>query len=173
MSQNLTTSKKPIKKFEEMDDAEKRVAIARDVIVHLNLVKPSQGTYCYRSRPKGIRGRDSAQNYIDKISKDCDVCALGACFLSYIRLNNQVKVHEVIGKKGYNLNHVSVGQYLIQQKLGSYFTSEQLNVIESAFENYHCEDQCDEYDDLGKTPKARLRNIMRNIIKNKGEFIYD
>jgi hypothetical protein len=169
-------------------------AVAQDVLDHMRYVKVTEGTYCEGELPKGVKSSDeSAKKHIDGISKGCRVCALGACFLSYIRLYNNVTLSELVGTFS---NTVTEGEVFesdyheISNELDHIFSQAQLCLIETAFElhcindDYDCDDadgytveaEADaavafgrKYDD----PKVRLKAIMKNIIKNNGEFIPD
>jgi hypothetical protein len=141
--------------------AQKRVAIAQDVIEHLDALDPRQNyAYvhtCYT--PTTDTEEDGAQQHINKISKDCQVCALGACFLSYIRLFNKVKLCQIT-----HAGHVFCARTQIYDQLQEFFATSQLGEIEKAFEfnnkNF----------DPSETPKDRLKAIMQNIVDNNGTF---
>jgi hypothetical protein len=82
----------------------------------------------------------------------CQACALGAMFIS--RCN-------FLGEKKPDIafNSTCTGG------LSEYFTSQELSEIEDAFEGWS--------DDGVNMPpaKTRMRLIMQNIIRNKGEFV--
>jgi hypothetical protein len=140
-------------------DRKLAVAIAKDVLKHLKLFKPTQGTYVYFSgeEKEEMRGMQ-AQDHIDQLQKKCVVCALGACFLSYIRLENQVTVGDVYS-----------GNYsVMMEKLKTAFEPSQLSLIESAFEHDYRESR--PWWKGRPYPRTRLKAIMANIVKNKGTF---
>jgi hypothetical protein len=153
-----------------------RVAIAQDTIEQLGTLEVTRGTYLTRyTWSEKIPYEDQAQQHIDKISKDCYVCALGACFLSYIRLFNDVKVSDLVrGDRQEDLYLYSTSSF-IKSRLSQYFTHDQLLLIEAAFEGWRVADYCSEqvcdFYDKHPDPKERLRAIMQNVIDNNGEFI--
>lgn len=164
--------------------AEKRVAIAKDVIKQLELKKlvATPGTYFSISQRVAEKLKPTAQlqKELKKIPK-CEVCALGACFVSAVRKFNDLTVQEVeLGKYNDELGLYTssdLGRDGTTDKLNEFFEPEQLNRIEQAFEGwdrsvYHN----DEYGTVAfyaKYPNAtrRMKAIMQNIIRNKGEFI--
>jgi hypothetical protein len=169
---------------------EKKIAIAKDVLKHIkHFKKITQGEYGCVSMEENLPGDDSAQLHIDKITKNCETCALGACFVSYIRLYNKVKIDDFIIRND-DIAHTIEFDYNdnIFHKLKSIFTQNQLDEIESAFElrdmgdEHHFGDDGYEIDEdrfqdaiqFGyqySTPSDRLAAIMKNIVKNNGKFV--
>ena len=132
--------------FENMIDSQKRVAIATDVIQQLNAgeIVPVIGFY-YKENSHGY---------------PCEVCALGALFRSKLKLNYPKEVKLPSTFKDQHSGYIF-------KILSEYFPFKMLNEIEEAFEN------SEEY----FSSSARLNRfvileeIMKNIIKNNGEFI--
>jgi ribosomal protein S27AE len=108
-----------------------------------------------------------AQKYIVKLEKNCPACALGNMMLSHVRLFDQVTLDQLTGDRED-----------ITDVLEDYFDSDQLYLIEIAFESdatfYNRGNEDREkagiYARKYENPKHRLRAIMVNIIKNKGTF---
>lgn len=172
-------------------ERKKCCAVAQDVLDHLKLLNVARGTYCEGKFPDGVRdSKEQAKKYIDVISKDCKVCAIGACFLSYVRLYNNVTLGQLVG--GYDTikdDFFDVEYYNIDHELAKVFSQRQLCLIETAFEcgyiHFRVDDE--DYKDLChdsnefsaaisfgekySVPKKRLMAIVKNIIKNNGEFI--
>ena len=136
------------------------------------------------------------QKYLPFIKKNCTVCAIGSCFLSYVKLHDNVPVKDFwdLGDKDYQAG-----------KLIKFFYKEQLDMIEAAYEltdNYvdwtigHICNICNRdnicksiafgrkynicnRDNICKSiafgrkylhSNKRLCAILRNVIKNNGEF---
>lgn len=177
----------------------KCVAVAQDVLANMRYIAVTEGTYCQGELPDGVdKAKESAKKHIDGISKGCKVCALGACFLSYVRLYNNFTIGQLAGTFRDTVTEGEVFEvdYAdMADGLGNVFTEAQMCLIESAFEmdcinenavvyddanidhDTHCtrdevtaaEEFGEKYDDS----KTRLKAIMKNIIKNDGEFIPD
>lgn len=141
-------------KAKDMTPAQKRVAIAKDVIAQIELktIKPANDGWYLYSLNRGAwtppSGTD-VQSVIPALGK-CTVCAVGAAFLSGVRLFDGVK-------SGSNtLNG------LASNRIKKWFGRNQRCEIENAFET--------DYLDI-RSPAKRLTVIMRNIIRNRGKFI--
>ena len=170
--------------FSRMSAAEKRVAIAKDVIKWLNtgalVAKPGKYLSVTKSDNSGL--------------KECKACALGAVFACAIDRSPSVKTTaaewfnpgEVQGDEHYYGN-----AHGMRTALKPYFTEEQLITIENAFEKqvisplegdrfdqytgyHHAENSTTikavKYNRGIRSGKERLTRIMRNIIRNGGEF---
>lgn len=156
--------------------ANRRVAIAEDVLKWLRTKKLTikTQTYCRFNDEYDLYkfDGDDMQAVMGKIItpfKPCSVCAKGALFIAAVDKFNSVKV------RAFGMNDEDV----VMEPLLAYFTEEQLNLVEAAFEGWnHLAGDADlvEYvteDYIKKYPDARkrLRAIMRNIIVNKGTFV--
>lgn len=178
----------------------KCVAVAQDVLDNMRRIVVTEGTYCQGTLPDGVEdAKESAKKHIDAISKGCRVCALGACFLSYIRLYNHVSLGQLIGTYGDYVfqDEIFDVEYIeMMDELREVFTPAQICLIETAFEKACINDDAvaddddhaydmdthttyDEADaarlfgEKYEEPRQRLRAIMKNIIKNDGLFIPD
>lgn len=102
---------------------------------------------------------------LNSVEKQCNVCALGACMLSHIRLNNAVTYEELDGMRGYD----------IRGHLSDYFDEDQLDLIENCFENIYFSNSANLNGQFNKyqNPSQRLRAIMLNIVRNKGSLLAD
>lgn len=131
----------------------KCVAVAQDVVAHLNLLNVARGTYCEGNMPSPSNtddfvtydGNDQASLYIDGMSKNCRVCAVGACFLSYIRVYNKVPLNQFIGIYGTSIDSgesFSLEYTDMARILHDIFSSPQLQLIEAAFEQSAINDNC-------------------------------
>lgn len=150
--------------------AEKRVAIARDVIKQINggKLEACTGAYVklkqceeweYAYEIKSLIDVES-QNPVTKrdtcnLRKNCYVCAKAALFLTRIDKFNKITRNDLSGY---------VGNNLIMNSLCGIFSREQLNSIERYFESYFVpwSDIVDDND--------RLLAICQNIVDHKGTF---
>ena len=141
-------------KFEDMTKAQQRVAIAKDVLEWLDVYGVVRGHYLVAN----FKHRTLAA-----VSGDCKVCALGATFLSSIRLGNQYPESKI----------TMASKQAMQLQVSRWFDFKQVVLIEAAFERYRTihgmQDHPDDYGD-GLDGRDLLRLIMENIIANKGTF---
>lgn len=141
----------------------KCVAVAQDVLEHMRGIAVAEGTYCEGRLPAGVsKAKDSAKKHIDGISKGCQVCALGACFLSYIRLYNNFSLGQLVGTFSDRVSEdesFEVDYHDMTKELETIFTPAQMCLIETAFEkvcinddalldSYYCE--CEDGDDYDR-----------------------
>src|SRR6185369_2611606 len=132
-----------------MTKAEKRIAIAKDVLkqIKLRTYKPKAGTYVEISQEiaKTIpRSADvQLQDMLPKI-KDCKVCALGACFMSSVRRFNGYSTGAAnlgsVELSGYaepitSTSH-KMGSWETREQLRRFFSDKQLNLSECWFEGW-------------------------------------
>lgn len=111
------------------------------------------------------------------MEKTCSVCAIGSIFLSYIRLKNKVPLDFLTPScfSGYTCDKKAM-----LTKLRDAFSTNQMNLIEAAFEMMSIELECNyDADSLARAlafgsrytdDKKRLRAILLNVVKNNGEF---
>jgi hypothetical protein len=195
-----TTKKKRVKKPIDllgMTPAEARVAIARDVVSQIRAQKyrATHGAYC-RTFPKsrdrdGIIDREDVGGELQPLIKtrmdSCDVCAKGGLFVSAIRKFDDFKVSRSVVNKTSNYSSYSFqaqhSQFndgiLVTSHLRKFFAKEQLELIEYSFERGHCGTPKDDelalrakiFGNKIDWPEERMLAIMKNIIKNKGEFV--
>lgn len=169
-----------LRKFESLTAAGKRMRIARDVLLHLDsqqLVAKHDyyiNTAEYEDRYLSPKERTNItlSDWI-KEGKKCKVCALGAILACKVPYEN-----------GITLVQAESHSNLVNNLL-PYFTLLQLNMIEMAFEGHtsgmrSIDEKFDRsvvadhryvagYDGMGAD--AILRDIMHNIIANRGEFV--
>ena len=181
-SKRLTLSEKN-KKFWKLSKPEQRVAIARDVIKQIDtgFYIAQQGTYlAVGDFSKNIVSEkfDRVLGSIKRQGGNCDVCGIGACFTSLVRLGDKVNTSDLISENLIESGD-NFGDTVMKYKLKEVFTPVQLSMIECAFEkstnfgsaplekriaaeNFGCINRFNSTE--------RLISIMRNIIINKGEF---
>lgn len=157
----MITTRKKKKSFNEMTKPEKAVAVAKDVLKNLKIIRATCGVYLHRTGiiPHQISYDASAQEYIDTITKKCQVCGIGACFLSYIRLANKATVHDVL--------YASRSGMI--RRMEEAFSKDQLAQIENVFEGFEDGALKKRYSNANQ----RLRAIMLNIVRNNGVFIHE
>lgn len=177
-----------------MTKAEKRVAVARDVLAQIRAktIKPSRGNYIAATLSVIPREGDDVQALLrDGKVKSCQSCALGSAFLSYARLYDNVKV-EPYGEFSPEMDYPSVGGAIPTKRIHGdrptdtlelVFDPKQLELIEHAFEAPSRNVSIPDYElteaDIALAKKygkryrkddERLVAIMRNIVRNKGTF---
>lgn len=163
--------------FEAMPPAQKRVAIAKDVLDWLGLgrITAQAGTYMLQELPgewDGTgwtlpRGGGNGVGQID--GRNCSACAIGSVFAALTE-------HEPLSC---GLNVCSDDTML--ELLGKYFERDQLLDIEMAFEGFPCHPGrtnkaatrfCRRIDKFAVGGSARrMQKIMKNIIDNGGTFV--
>ncbi len=162
------------KRFARLSPATQRVKIAEDVLaviaVKKNRYTVGKGYYCHTINTPDlstISESDQLRKVLPKLQKNCEVCAMGALFLSHVRINNEITVGEA---NSHILSDGSfgIGDWTMEDKMAEYFSPDQLREVETAFEGFSISGQ----PWLHKYPEniARLRAICRNIIRNKGDF---
>lgn len=176
-------------------DTKKAVLIAKDVLKSLrtNRYVPNCGVFARistRSEDSINNRPNELQDIIDNLnngSRKCEVCALGACFLSHVALYDDFKCDRLLSTIPYERNTCTLREDIryfepdittLINRLYTIFGLD-LPLIENAFE---CGDgfygvgtkmnviAAMSYKHLG-TSRERLIAIMKNIIRNKGRFI--
>jgi hypothetical protein len=175
------------------------VKVAKDVLESIGLLDVSAGSgYVTGLSASHVFSVKGSKNQAKELKKVCGVCALGACFLSAVSLTNKfdfeglAHVSEYSGEKTFAFNAIN-GKITVN-RLMDVFTPEQMVLIECAFEGfgmgsaaagrlltykterdlddfYSQVDAAQKFGNKYLTSKKRLAGIMRNIIKNGGEFI--
>lgn len=206
--QRLRKDRKRIKdanrRFKMLSDAQKRVAIARDVIKQIGVkIVPKFGTWTGWTPISEDEffyadgARDGELALSPSIVSDevkCSACALGAAFICAIRRADDLNIQDANVEFGYSdrPGSVGVGQDKMQTYLGRFFDNEQLELIELAFERgkggyvanldrsgYYLEEGSRKRLRIAATmylpnlrdPADRMRAIMKNVVRNGGQFI--
>lgn len=174
------------KAFDAASPEQKRVMIAKDVIerVKTKRLRPVTGNFLRRDQLQAESG--SFKDFLNKDiltngdeSETCVVCAKGALFCSIIGRVNKMSVDEVRGMDFSTHSFNDRGH----NKLLEYFSPDQVDLIETAFEGgsfLKIADWTDReksiafFNKVGvnkySKSKERLIAICKNIIKNKGTF---
>lgn len=204
MKKDKYTAPKTIKArnkwFAALTPQEQRIAIAKDVILQLELGKfeASSGTYFELVAKSELYDGDDLQKVIENRTESCSVCAIGAVFASKVRLGNNV----VISKWDINETEVGLSSSCLLEATENIFSEKQMRLMEFAFEgddiNYifytnnlglsdfeSKKEYNKAYKELERINKAcesfyknyeydnskRMVAIMQNVITNNGEFI--
>lgn len=176
--------------FAKLDPAAKRVVVAKDVLAALNAkrITAKHNTYGqffldynlpYETRIGAIAS--DAQQLLLQGQIDCTVCAIGAIFTCAVERINKLTFDEMR----------SMGKKRMAGYMAEFFSAEQLDLIECAFERTAEHVKSKRYvtrnplvdttadDELRRAcafdapyaAEPRMRAIMTNIIANKGTFI--
>lgn len=174
--------------------AKARVAIAFDVLQNVDSLKvDNRGWYLADTTGKApqydpygnlakrkihpYKGnlKDDASKHIPKLQK-CQVCALGACLISQVKLFNKLPLGELVNYGG----GIDPTRDMVSGILSRFFSKDQLDLIEVAFEaiseydggvqKKECHLDAERFGMEYSNPKKRLKAIMGNIIVNDGEF---
>lgn len=185
-----------VKTKKRLTKSQMRVAIAKDVISQINSKKliPTPGVWICDPKMGGLdqhidnlidEAMDDSKNdtcnftefnardFTKKVNR-CEVCALGSIFVSSVNLYNGV--HFENGDEALeSFNDLSLSP------LSKYFSEESLALIECCFEgedgaHYNSTSEKEfaigiAYNRSFRLPKERLIAIMKNIVRNKGDFI--
>lgn len=161
------------------------VKVARDVLDQLRLkrYKAIQGFYV---QIEGVNieeplenGKESFKTFFKKQKQvSCNVCALGSCFVSLVNIKNECSMQDIAFS--------DTAQDLTFDRLEPLFGANNMNLMESAFEcetmrNVNNEDWHEDFSDemleaasdwgqQWQDDNERLRQIMLNVIRNKGDF---
>lgn len=176
--------------FKKLTKAEKRVAIAQDVIAQIRAKKyvPETGAYVTFRNNCELEEDDSIQKNFDKVS--CNVCAIGSMFMSNVKFTNKFSMYEVNNMDGTEQADI----------LKKYFNLKDLALIEFVFEDWNVDDYnyINDWDHTynvgiaygekvsikeikrietaqrlfkGKDQTDRLLKVMKHIIKNNGKLV--
>lgn len=185
--------------FANLGPAGKRVAIAQDVIKSLkaNKISAVTGTWIGLDDVSGfcdLKAGTELQKYFNQPKVTCDVCALGACFVSAVKLGNNCKLTkdalDLGGFEFYDPKHDgSADDTGMWKILTRYFPYRQMVLIETAFEEgqgaygagngghglrllgAELHDRAVEFgNQYYCDTERRLGAIMQNIVDNKGSF---
>jgi hypothetical protein len=151
--------------YKKLSKREQRMVIAADVIQRLDMGKYRARHGFYLDIPKEARTEVYRQLCNDRDAKKamakvktCGVCARGACFLATLDRVNSLEAYDMRDLEAWAADSSYVSK-------NGPFTTAQQRVIEACFEKW-----CN-YNPNMHSARRRLRSIMVNIIRNKGEFV--
>lgn len=167
MAKKVTYKAPTVEEYKKMTKAQKRVAIAKDIIASINSEKYIAYASSYIRKVVEIDGKsvDVRYDYLDdKVIEEldiqetlprmekCEVCAMGACILSLTKYENKLTFAD-IGPE------ISEFSETTDKLLKGVFTPEQLAMIEIMFEGYYSDVEYDEedYEDGGGDNYSRDR----------------
>lgn len=182
--QNLQKKAKEIENknrlFAKMSPAQRRVAIAEDVLAQIKARKYTieQGTYV--ELKDSFRIDDANVEIADVVkTTGCNVCARGAAFVSACNVFNNCSIADLKeGKVGQSIENIS-GFEKYEKK---FWTQRQLGILETFFESINNGQNIYGYASEKDTvaaafwaatfdsPEKGLIAIMKNIITNKGDI---
>lgn len=153
-----------------MTKKELRIAVAKDVLKSLRILLVTPGVYVKTVEVRPITNfiSTNSQKSASNLQKHCKVCALGACFLSLVKIDNKFDFAsnvEAVDEYSFK-RYVEPGALF--RRLEKVFSAPQLYLIEAAFEDWD-PDLVVFAPDI-TAPTDRLRAIMKNIIANDGTF---
>lgn len=156
-------TKEPITSPDDPRAAGLRVEVAKDVLEQLEGNDKFKAGSFYLTIPGAISMVADSKTMAAKVQKSCLVCAIGACFLSLVKLDNEFDWVEA--SNCHTNLYGSPGIHNMRRRLKQTFTATQLQAIESYFEHYdgHVVDE-------NETPRLRMTRIMTNIVENNGTF---
>jgi len=158
------------KTFKSLTAAQKRVEIAKDVLLRIKkkMVSPTVGQFFTNLDDVigGLDWKDSVQEAIN--NSQCEVCAKGALVCSWVGNFNRVKKKDVVG---FDIDLRYEDSF--PKSLVKLFGRDMLDCIENNFEGMDYGWASKEASKRGIHPKycGNLAAIMKNIIKNNGTFI--
>lgn len=166
-------------RFDSMTPAQRRVAIAKDVLVQVKAGKynPKFGSYVESDAVASADPGTPLHKVVLAKDFECQVCALGSMCLSAAAKFDSMELTHYEKDYGISGNHKKNDKQSLRFALERYFTQDQLELIESAFE---ATTMSEGYADNGHiiasrmlrgSTKTRLVKIMENIIANKGTFV--
>jgi hypothetical protein len=170
--------------WDKMTPEERRIAIAKDVIEHLDQMNiMSKNAYMQVFEGDFVKNEGTITKEECSLLRDnCEVCARGALFISRIDLFNTVDWTD-LDLEYYDPEeeeHDLLSSDITSEKLEGAFSKQDLGLIESAFEfnrNHGMREECSRFDSTNAeyfglqydNDKDRLRAIMNNIVQN-GNF---
>jgi len=175
-----TALKRRNAKFRKLTRAQQRIAIAKDVIAQVKVGRfVPTSTYFEFNRSVDNEYDDSVQN-LDMSNciaqASCQVCGIGSLFAGAVINADKLKL------KDFNFGAERDNQVAYLKR---WFTSKQLDLIETVFERWYEDTQGEHHSQQVAMPdivlkhspifrtsskKKRLLMIMENIISNKGTF---
>lgn len=170
--------------FTNMTKAEKRVEVAKDLIVRLNIDQiKTTANAMMRFKINGLLSSEQTKNILNKVPDTvCEVCAKGGLFMAYIGRVNK----ETVSSAREATSHSNLPSSRGNKKLAEIFSMRQISAIEFAYEGVQflktdgkgrvitfSKEEVESFKAFRKSHrsrKERLIAIAQNIIDNKGTF---
>lgn len=160
--------------FNKLSKSEKKIAIIKDVLLRLKKQNIVAERGDFMKIPYLFEGKNNfnLKDFINnKETKDCEVCAKGALFCSWVGINNEFTSKD-------NVNAENDSKSILV--MSSVFTLKQLSLIETAFECKYFPwnekltdkeiDKCSDFGEKYQEDGDRLVAILKNMLKNNGVF---
>lgn len=186
-------------KLDSMTPAQKRVAIAKDVLKYLRAGKISAETKTLCDLPANVANVPEKIAYDDERLEDgpqakyfqqdaaklfrkakaCEVCAVGGLFYAALTRFNTVSLGDICTIGGGYDDELEVVWRLAKGYLKRFFAEDQIELIEKTFENtyglYSGNFDNEDHDVIASYLQSidrddRLELVMENIVKNNGRF---
>jgi len=163
--------------FNRLTREEKRVAIAKDVLAQIKAKRFEARCGIYVSGKAEPGSTKEPFAAAPKEIKKCNVCALGSLFMAKGDLvPNTLDRLEIYD--GF------IGSERPAEQLGAYFSQDQLDLIESAFEGADYSHDGTSYREIvvdrfygweasQEDQNELLKCIMANIVRNRGTFVIE
>lgn len=173
------------RKFDRLPKEEQRVYIARDVLAQMQLkhLKPEEGVYLASERLAydRLKLKDQTRDFGALLdAAPCTACAIGSLFACAVKVADRAPAASFLGQTSGTGRTVGAP---LKSYLDRFFTREQQALIEAAFEGADISSQCADagvdvrtivsamtFNRGFKGAKTRMTRIMRNIIRNGGDF---
>lgn len=157
--------------FDKLSNAEKRVAICKDVLARIaaSKIRPNSGSFWKYGPTDFDSYGDSMQKRVN--DGECAVCAKGALFCSWVGNFNEVKIDafELVADELPDTDEM----VRVVPELVEIFGQQMLDNIEAVFEKetyYWSEDQHENQNYIDAFDDFTLEDIMKYIIANGGDF---
>lgn len=171
--------KSATKNWRKLSKAERRVALANDVLQLLAARKATAESGMYiRNYGLDCSPDDDAKEALESSKQTCRVCAKGGLLLARVMGRNAVTIGDIGGSPSYSGgSNLDASNNDCVRHLKDSFSTSMLDVIEAAFEGqfmvwgeFGAHDKwCRKY----PSDKKRLAAIMTRVVANKGEFTRD
>ena len=162
------------KRFSKANRMRKRVMIARDVLAQISAGKMivTQGTYLILGDNRRLEEKDQNKELCDLLSGvKCEVCAIGAAFVSGVKFKDKLKVNEASPPWSGDL---VIDDHKMTEYLSGIFTEEEMREFERIFEgfgyDYANPFKASVREHYVHDPEMLLTMIMHNIIATGGRF---
>jgi hypothetical protein len=162
----LRMSEVPPLDLDAMTFEERRVAIAKDVLALLSArrLEPTHGTYInpFHFADDGVDdlSPEELRKLLDTPPRKCEVCALGASLVSFVRIFDQLSGDDFNDRVGLNR---------VRSALGEAYSW----MVEGAFERYGVDLDGGRWlviEGEWVDPRPRLRVIMKTVVETAGDF---
>lgn len=155
--------KKKTKPFSRMSVNQQRVVLAKDSLGQMRVGRFLAQSGNYVSNRIGTDNETADQKFFTGKVAPCNVCAKGALICSIIRKENEFS------------GSIEALSENVEKVLRRFFGKRQGDLIEAAFEGWGTEytgtaKTIAFYERFQDSDKLRLKEILKNIIKNNGTF---